>query len=283
MFDQFVSNCLENLFQITLSMGFPSYAVAIIVIAVVIRMVLLPLNFKQMESTVAMQQIQPQLEEIRAKYASNPELMQQKTMKLYQDYNVNPMAGCLPLLIQFPILIGLYRGLANFVPSYPEYYRFFWIPDISQVDTTYLMVVLVGVSTLIQSFVVSGKPRQFMQWYMIIAMPLMMAWMAARFPAFLCIYWLTVTVVGILQQIVVTKPMRKRMEKRQKELTEERRKELESRQDERAAKALAKANREQRRHNKVSAEDADAAEKSDKKDGAERQHAPRQRRRRTRK
>lgn len=282
MFDQFVTNCLENLFQITVSLGFPSYAVAIIIIAVVIRMVLLPLNFKQMESTVAMQQIQPQLEEIRAKYASNPELMQQKTMKLYQDYNVNPMAGCLPLLIQFPILIGLYRGLSHFVPSNPEYYRFFWIPDLSQIDTTYIMVVLVGVSTLIQSFVVSGRPRQFMQWYMIIAMPLMMAWMAARFPAFLCIYWLSVTVVGILQQIIVTRPVRKRMEKKQKELAEERRRDLESRQDERSTKALAKANREQRRQNRAAA-NADAAEKSDQKDGDERQHAPRQHRRRTRK
>lgn len=282
MFDEFVSSCLENIFQVTLSLGFPSYAVAIIVIATVIRILLLPLNFKQMQSTVAMQQIQPQLEEIRTKYASNPEVMQQKTMQLYQDYNVNPLAGCLPMLIQFPILIGLYRGLANFVPSNPEYYRFFWIPDLSQVDTTYIMVFLVGASTLIQSIVISGKPKQFMQWYMVIAMPAMMAWMAAKFPAFLCIYWLTITVIGIFQQIVVTKPVKKRMEKRQKELAEERQKELESKQNGRVTKAQMRANREQRRHNKELVENAEGEAKKPSGDEAK-EHAPRQRRRRTRK
>lgn len=283
MFDQFVSNCLESIFQVTLSLGFPSYAVAIILIAVVIRMLLLPLNFKQMQSTIAMQQIQPQLEEIRTKYASNPEVMQQKTMQLYQDYNVNPLAGCLPMLIQFPILIGLYRGLANFIPSNPEFYRFFWIPDLSQVDTTYIMVFLVGASTLIQSIVISGKPKQFMQWYMVIAIPAMMAWMAAKFPAFLCIYWLTITVIGIFQQVVVTKPVKKRMEKRQQELAEERRKELETQQNGRFTKAQMRANREQRRHNKEVAAEGDDGEGAKSKGDQPREHAPKQRRRRTRK
>lgn len=281
MFDQFVSNCLEGLFQMTMSLGFPSYAVAIIVIAVVIRMLLLPLNFKQMQSTIAMQQIQPELKEIQTKYASNPEVMQQKTMELYQNYNINPLAGCLPMLIQFPILIGLYRGLSNFVPSQPEFYRFFWISDLSQVDTTYIMVVLVGASTLIQSLVISGRPKQFMQWYMVIAIPAMMSWMAAKFPAFLCIYWLSITIIGILQQIVVTKPVKARMEKRQQELADERRKQLSEQQNIRGAKAQARANREMRRHNKE-AKEAEVAN-----DGAAssepRQHAPRQHRRRTRK
>ncbi len=280
MFDEFVSGCLEKLFQITMSLGFPSYAVAIIVIAVVIRMLLLPLNFKQMQSTIAMQQIQPQLEEIRAKYANNPEVMQQKTMTLYQDYGVNPMAGCLPMLIQFPILIGLYRGLSNFVPSNPEYYRFFWIPDLAQVDTTYIMVFLVGASTLIQSLVISGRPKQFMQWYMVIAMPAMMAWMAAKFPAFLCIYWLSVTAIGILQQIVVTKPVKARMEKRQQELTEEKRLKLEQ-QANKNSKAQVRANREQRRHNKELKEAKAAEDKA--ADAEAKPAAAKQHRRRTRK
>lgn len=275
MFDQFVSNCLEGLFQITLDLGFPSYAVAIIVIAVVIRMLLMPLNFKQMQSTIAMQQIQPELEEIRNKYASNPELMQQKTMKLYQDYNINPLAGCLPMLIQFPILVGLYRGLASFVPSNPEYYRFFWIPDLSQVDTTYIMVFLVGASTLIQSLVVSGRPKQFMQWYMVIGIPAMMSWMAAKFPAFLCIYWLSITIIGILQQVVVTRPVKKRMQARQEELTAQRRKDLESKQNERNTKAQARANRAQRRH-PAKEEQSDEADQP-------KERAPRQHKRRTRK
>lgn len=279
MFDQFVSNCLEGLFELTVKCGFPSYAVAIIIIAVVIRMLLLPLNFKQMQSTVAMQQIQPELKEIQTKYSSNPELMQQKTMELYQNYNVNPLAGCLPMLIQFPILIGLYRGLSNFVPSQPEFYRFFWISDLSQVDSTHIMVFLVAASTLIQSIVISGRPKQFMQWYMVIAMPLMMGWMAANFPAFLCIYWLSITVIGIFQQIAVTKPVRARMEKRSKELADEKRKKLEEQAAQKGGRAQVKANREQRRHNKELREQ-EKGEFADKPAG---EHAPRQHRRRTRK
>lgn len=222
MFDQIVSNFLEGVFQITLNLGFPSYAIAIVVIAVLIRMVLLPLNISQMKSTVGMQAIQPQMKEIQEKYANNPELMQQKTMELYQEYGVNPMAGCLPLLIQFPIMIALYQGLRAFVPSQPEFYNFLWIPDLGDIDATHIMVILVAASTFIQSYITTGKPTQPMQWYMLIAMPVMMGWMAAKFPAFLCIYWITITVVGIFQQLVINKPMRKKLQERAAELEEER-------------------------------------------------------------
>jgi YidC/Oxa1 family membrane protein insertase len=148
--------------------------------------------------------------------------MNQKTMELYQEYGVNPMAGCLPLLIQFPIMIALYQGLRAFVPSQPEFYNFLWIPDLGSIDETHIMVVLVAVSTFIQSYISTGKPTQPMQWYMLIAMPVMMGWMAAKFPAFLCIYWITITVVGIFQQLIINKPMRKKLQERAAELEEER-------------------------------------------------------------
>lgn len=266
MLTNFVAGCLEGIFQISQSLGFPSYALAIIVIAVVIRVLLLPLNMKQLRSTIAMQQIQPELQEIQAKYASNPEVMNQKTMELYKDYDVNPLAGCLPTLIQFPILIGLYQGLRAFVPQFPEYYNFFWIPDLSQPDTTYIMVVLVGVSTFLQSFIVTGKPTQFMQKYMLIAMPLMMAWMAAKFPAFLCIYWLTITVVGILQQLLITKPVKAKMQQRQVELAEEKRQKLEERKGAKAKQNARKAERAARHKEESAAEKtADAGEEAPKK------------------
>ncbi len=229
MLTEFVSTCLEEIFALTKAIGYPSYAVAIIVIAVIIRVLLMPLNLNQMRSSVAMQQIQPQLREIRERYADKPEVMNQKVMQLYQDYNINPLAGCLPMLIQFPILIGLYNGLRAFVPAEPEFYRFFWISDLSQVDGTYIMVALVGLSTFLQSYIITGKPTEPMQKYMVIAMPLMMAWMAASFPAFLCIYWLAVTVVGILQQLIINKPMKAKLEKRAAELAEEQRQKQELR------------------------------------------------------
>lgn len=233
MLKEFVSNCLEEIFEITQAMGFPSYAIAIIAIAVIIRVALMPLNLRQMQSAAAMQQIQPQLKEIRERYADKPDIMNQKIMQMYQDYNINPLAGCLPLLIQFPILIGLYNGLRAFVPAEPEFYRFLWIDDLSQVDGTYIMVVLVGLSTFLQSYIITGKPTEPMQKYMVIAMPLMMAWMATTFPAFLCVYWLAVTVVGILQQLIINKPMKAKLEKRAAELAEEQRQKIEEREKQR--------------------------------------------------
>lgn len=259
---EFVSSCLESLFQITMKLGFPSYAVAIFVIAFIIRMVLLPLNISQMRSTVAMQQIQPQMDEIRQRYANNPEVMNQKTMQLYQDYDVNPMAGCLPMLIQFPILIGLYNGLRVFVPAHPEYYNFFWIEDLAQVDATHVMVVLVLVSTFLQSFIVTGKPTQAMQWYMLLAIPIMMAWMAAKFPAFLCIYWLSITVISIFQQLIINKPVKAKLEKRSAELADERK--------QKAAERHGKSSQTKRNQDKAAEDSSEkASDKSAKKAAAE--------------
>ena len=243
MLTDFVAGCLEAIFQISQSLGFPSYALAIVVIAVIIRVLLMPLNLNQLRSTIAMQQIQPELQEIQTKYASNPEVMNQKTMELYKDYDINPLSGCLPMLIQFPIMIGLYKGLRAFVPQHPEYYNFFWISDLNDIDTTYIMVVLVGVSTFLQSYIITGKPTQPMQKYMLFAMPLMMAWMAAKFPAFLCIYWLTITVVGILQQLLITKPVKAKMQERQAELMEEKRRKLEERKNAKGKNNARKAER----------------------------------------
>lgn len=243
MLTDFVAGCLEAIFQISQSLGFPSYALAIVVIAVIIRVLLMPLNLNQLRSTIAMQQIQPELQEIQTKYASNPEVMNQKTMELYKDYDINPLSGCLPMLIQFPIMIGLYQGLRAFVPQHPEYYNFFWISDLNDIDTTYIMVVLVGVSTFLQSYIITGKPTQPMQKYMLFAMPLMMAWMAAKFPAFLCIYWLTITVVGILQQLLITKPVKAKMQERQAELMEEKRRKLEERKNAKGKNNTRKAER----------------------------------------
>lgn len=288
---EFVSSCLEFLFQLTMKVGFPSYAVAIFLIAFIIRMVLLPLNISQMRSTVAMQQIQPMLKELQDKYAGKPEVLNQKTMQLYKDYDVNPMAGCLPLLIQFPILIGLYNGLRVFVPANPEYYRFFWISDLSQIDTTHIMVVLVLVSTFLQSYIVTGKPQQLMQWYMLLAIPAMMAWMAAKFPAFLCIYWLSITIISIFQQLIVNKPMKAKLEKRSEELAEERKLKAEQRHGksskhnqsdpDTAEAAAAPSNRAQRRA--AAAHRAQTADTEEAADGTaptqERVHKKRRRRR----
>ncbi len=90
-----------------------NYGLTIIVLTLLFKLVLLPLTLKQQKSTQAMQAIQPRMAEIQKKYANEKERQSQEMLKLYKEYNVNPMAGCLPTLIQFPILIGLYGAIAK--------------------------------------------------------------------------------------------------------------------------------------------------------------------------
>src|SRR6185295_20329833 len=86
----------------------PNFGIAIIILTILIRVVLLPLGIKQIKSMQAMQAIQPKVKELQRKYKGNKTKVQEETMKLYKEAGVNPLGGCLPLLLQFPILIAMY-------------------------------------------------------------------------------------------------------------------------------------------------------------------------------
>ncbi len=102
---------LAWLYDLTGNFGF-----AIIILTIVFRIVLLPLGIKQIKSMQAMQALQPKIKEIQKKYKGNKQKVQEQTMKLYQEYGVNPLGGCLPLLLQFPILIAMYSVIRAPVP-----------------------------------------------------------------------------------------------------------------------------------------------------------------------
>ncbi|MGH2678925.1 MAG: YidC/Oxa1 family membrane protein insertase [Actinomycetota bacterium] len=106
---------LAWLYDLTGNFGF-----AIIILTVVFRVVLLPLGIKQIKSMQSMQALQPRIKEIQKKYKGNKQKIQEQTMKLYQEYGVNPLGGCLPLLLQFPILIAMYSVIRAPVPYAPE-------------------------------------------------------------------------------------------------------------------------------------------------------------------
>src|SRR5947207_7574707 len=100
----------------------PNYGVAIIILTVLLRIVVLPLGIKQIKSMGAMQAIQPKLSEIKKKYKGNSQKIQEETMRLYKEAGVNPLGGCLPLLLQFPILIAMYAVIKppQFAPVTPQ-------------------------------------------------------------------------------------------------------------------------------------------------------------------
>jgi len=202
----FVTNSLEWLYQVTVQIGIPSYALAIVLLTVIIKILLYPLTYKQMQSMKVMQELQPKIKELDKKYKNDPKKKQEAMMELYKKHGANPMSGCLPLLIQFPILIALFRGLQTFQPSNMEHYNFLWITDLSKADPTGIILpVLVGLATFGQQYVTSPNANDPTQKTMLYAMPILFGFMTRSFPAGLALYWIVFSVVGALQQIYINK------------------------------------------------------------------------------
>src|SRR5690554_3714709 len=129
------------LYGITVTLGIPSYAIAIVLLTILIKLVLYPLTRVQMRSMLQMQLLQPELQAIQKKYAKDKEMLQKKMMELYKESKVNPMAGCLLLLAQMPFLIALYRALLDFEYADPAHAMIFTI-ELSKTDSTYILPVL---------------------------------------------------------------------------------------------------------------------------------------------
>jgi len=119
-----------------------NYGLSIIVFTIVVKMLMVPLTIKQMKSMKQIQEIQPKLKELQEKYKNDKEKLNIKTMELYKEHKANPFGSCLPLLIQFPIIIGLFAALRNpglYVFGSPEVYEsintsFLWLSNLNQVD-----------------------------------------------------------------------------------------------------------------------------------------------------
>lgn len=194
---------ITYLYYLTEITGVGSYGVAIILLTVLVKLLLYPLTRKQLQSMKAMQEIQPKLKKLQEKYKDNPQVMQQKLAKIYQDAGVNPLAGCLPLLIQMPILMGMYYTLYNFDYGAVEP-SFLWLPSLSQSDPLYILPILAMLTTYLQQKFSGTEPNQQMKIFMVI-MPLFIGWISLNFPAGLVLYWVTMNIMQILQQIWITR------------------------------------------------------------------------------
>lgn len=190
---------LTALYNFTATFGVPSYGLAIILLTVLIKILVYPLTKKQLKSMKAMQRIQPQMKKLQEKYKNNPQVMQQKLMELYKKEGANPMSGCLPMLIQMPILMGMYYTLYNFdyggaAPS------FLWLPSLSETDPLYVLPLLSAATTFLQQKMMSTSDQNQQMKIMMIIMPIFIGWISLQFPAGLVLYWVTMNVVQIVQQ-----------------------------------------------------------------------------------
>mgnify|MGYP000972430155 FL=1 len=112
-FVQWFTSLIQFLYDFTVTLGFPSYALAIILMTLLIKLLLFPINQKQLKSMRDMQEIQPRMKQLQERYKDEPEVMQKKLAELYKESGVSPLAGCLPLLLQMPIFIAFYQSLLH--------------------------------------------------------------------------------------------------------------------------------------------------------------------------
>ncbi len=177
-----------------------NWGVAIILLTVLVKLVLLPLTYKSMVGMEAVKQLQPQMEEIRKKYADDREKMNMEVMKLYQQAKVNPLGGCLPMLIQMPVWIALFTSLRN---SFDIYWEPFFGPvwtDLTYKDPTYLLPLALGVSMIItqrmQPQMMDAAQARMMVWIM----PIIFTATLLNYPAGLSLYIFTNNLLSIAQQ-----------------------------------------------------------------------------------
>nr|WP_243387224.1 YidC family membrane integrase SpoIIIJ [Bacillus kexueae] len=185
------------------------YGLSIIVVTLLIRFAILPLMIKQTQNSKAMQALQPEMLKLREKYSSKDQQTQQKlqqeTMALFQKHGVNPLAGCFPLLVQMPILIGFYHAIMR--TQEIANHNFLWF-DLGERDPLFILPILAGVLTFVQQkLMMAGTETMNPQMQtMLWLMPIMIVIFAITFPAALSLYWVVGNIFMIVQTLVIKGP-----------------------------------------------------------------------------
>jgi YidC/Oxa1 family membrane protein insertase len=183
---------------------------SIILLTIVLNLVLFPLRLKQQVSMLKMQKIQPQMRRLQDQYkklkANDPRRVQVQTdmMNLYKEHGVNPMGGCLPLLLQMPLLFGFYSALSYSIELRRAPW-IFWIKDLSQYDPYYVIPILMAVAMFVQQKMTPTANVDPAQAKMMMIMPLMFTFMFLFYSSGLALYWLTGSIIGIGQQVFINK------------------------------------------------------------------------------
>lgn len=190
-----------------------SYGWGIIIVTLIVRLILLPLNVKQIKSSKAMQDIQPLMKEINEKYTSKDATTQQKkqqeTMDLFQKHGVNPLAGCLPVIVQMPILIAIYHAIRR--TSEISNGEFLWFA-LGDPDPYHILpLIAAGATFLQQKLMMSGNPagQNPQMMVMLYMMPIMIGVIAFFFPSALALYWVVGNIFMVAQTVFIRKPMMK--------------------------------------------------------------------------
>jgi len=204
----FLVNVLNSLATV-----FSSAGIGIIAFTIIVKTLMLPLTVKALRSSKAMQELQPKIKELQKKHGNDRQRISQETMALYQQYRVNPMAGCLPMLIQIPIFLGLYNAIMRLSTSGAGLWDepFMWLPSLAHPDPWHLLPIVAGLFQFVQTQMMrpanqpkSTDPQQAMMNSVMNIMPLTVVFFGWSFAAGPVLYWATQSVYSVVQQWFIT-------------------------------------------------------------------------------
>ncbi len=226
MWDSILNGCGWLLYQLALLVG--DWGLAIIIVTLVIRAILFPLQRKQFKSSFKMQEVQPRLQEIQQLYAGDQQRLSEETMKIYRETGFNPLAGCLPMLVQMPIFIILFQVLRWKIGDYSgagldvSFYHI--LPDLTQtmgdaygvggisyaLPYVIFFLLFIAMSVAPMALQLKQNPNnQSQTMMMLVIMGFMFLWMGFISPAGVLLYWALSSGFGFVQQLITNKTMRK--------------------------------------------------------------------------
>jgi YidC/Oxa1 family membrane protein insertase len=184
---------------------------SIVILTVIVRSLLFPLTVKQVKSMRAMQDLKPHMDRVRAQFKDNPQRQREEMAKLYQDQGVNPLGGCLPILVQMPVFIGIFYVIRKFggTPGRtpPEYESFthggiLWFQDLAHADPYYILPIISAVTMLAATEITSKNVDPQQRWLMRL-LPVGFTAFLLNFPAGLFMYWITSNLMTLGQNYVI--------------------------------------------------------------------------------
>ncbi len=193
----------------------PSWGLVIIIFSIILKTLLYPLTHKSFESTTKMQKIQPLTKELQAKYKGDPQKMNAELKKLYKEHGVNPLGGCLPMLLQMPVIFALYPLLRYSISLRQA--SFGWLPDLSEPDPVWALPILMAVFMFVQQKLMAPskasldgmddkqRAQQQSQKMMMYFMPIMMFFIFKGLSSGLVLYWTVFSIIGSAQQYIIKK------------------------------------------------------------------------------
>ena len=183
---------------------FPNYGVVIIIFSILVKVVVYPLTHKSYTASAEMQKLQPKIAALRERHKDDPQKLNRATMRLYKEHGVSPLGGCLPMLVQMPVFIALYRTLSSMIELRQAEFVW-WLTDLSRPDPLKVLPILMGLTSFIQQKMMMKDPKQKAMVYI---MPVFMTFIFLRFASGLVLYWTMFNVLSAVQQFVTERRKR---------------------------------------------------------------------------